>query len=82
MAEVTVYTRPGCPFCTILRTGLQDGGLPFHEVDIWQDPAAAETVRTLANGNETVPTVVIDDWSAVTPPAADVIEAAAVRGAR
>lgn len=81
MAEVTVYTRPGCSFCTMLRTGLQDQGLPFREVDIWQDPSAAETVRSLANGNETVPTVVIDDWSAVNPPAADVVEAATARGA-
>ena len=81
MAAVTVYTRPGCPFCTMLRSGLQDRGLAFDEVDIWQDPTATETVRSLANGNETVPTVVVGDWSAVNPPAEDVAEAAAARGA-
>lgn len=81
MAEVTVYTRPGCPFCTMLRSGLQKEGLPFHEVDIWQDPAAAEAVRSIASGNETVPTVAIGEWTAVNPAVSDVIAAAAEQGA-
>ncbi len=57
--QVTVYTRPGCPFCTLLRAGLRRHDLTFVEVDIWQDPDAAAVVRSLADGNETVPTVVI-----------------------
>lgn len=73
--EVTVYTRPGCPFCTSLRAGLRRQGLEFTEVDIWQDPDAAATVRSLADGNETVPTVVVGEWSAVNPAAGRVLEA-------
>lgn len=73
--EVTVYTRPGCPFCTSLRAGLRRQGLEFAEVDIWQDPDAATTVRSLADGNETVPTVVIGEWSAVNPSTGQVMEA-------
>jgi glutaredoxin-like protein len=73
-AEVTVYTRPGCPFCTSLRAGLRKQGLEFHEVDIWDDPSAAEVVRSVADGNETVPTVVIGDWFAVNPSAGRVVE--------
>lgn len=73
--EVTVYTRPGCPFCTSLRAGLRRQDLEFTEVDIWNDPSAAEVVRSIADGNETVPTVVIGDWSAVNPSAGKVMDA-------
>ncbi|RRO13721.1 NrdH-redoxin [Saccharopolyspora rhizosphaerae] len=75
--EVTVYSRPGCPFCMSLRAGLQSSGLAFTEVDIWQDPEAAGVVRSIADGNETVPTVVIGDWSAVNPSTRDVLSAVA-----
>lgn len=82
--RVTVYARPGCPFCVALRAGLRRHDVTFTEVDIWQDPSAAATVRSLADGNETVPTVVIGDptdgsglWSAVNPSAESVVEAAA-----
>ncbi|MCI2418977.1 NrdH-redoxin [Saccharopolyspora sp. K220] len=73
--EVVVYTRPGCPFCTSLRAGLRRQGLTFNEVNIWEDPAAAATVRSIADGNETVPTVVIGEWQAVNPSAKTVLSA-------
>jgi glutaredoxin-like protein len=61
--SVTVYSRPGCPYCFLLRRGLRRRGIAFTEVDIWQDPAAAAAVRAVADGNETVPTVhVADQW--------------------
>jgi hypothetical protein len=36
-------------------------------VDIWRDPSAAATVRGIADGNETVPTVVVGGQSRVNP---------------
>ena len=71
--EVVVYTRPGCPFCTLLRRGLRKRGLQFQEINIWQDSAAAAVVRSIANGNETVPTVVVGEWRAVKPSADEVL---------
>jgi mycoredoxin len=60
---VTVYTRPGCPYCFLLRRSLRRRGVAFTEVDIWQDPSAAAAVRAVADGNETVPTVhVAGQW--------------------
>jgi mycoredoxin len=56
-APVTVYSRPGCPYCFRLRHGLRRRGVPFTEVNIWRDPDAAAAVRAAADGNETVPTV-------------------------
>ncbi|TAM68859.1 glutaredoxin domain-containing protein [Mycobacterium sp.] len=73
--EVVVYWRPGCPFCWRLRTGLRRRGLPTREVNIWADPEAAATVRAIADGNETVPTVVVGDVAMVNPSPAQVLDA-------
>jgi glutaredoxin len=40
----------------------------YDEVNIWDDPEAAAFVRSVANGNETVPTVVIGGVAHVNPP--------------
>lgn len=74
--DVVVYTRPGCPFCFMLRRGLRKRKVEFTEVDIWKDPAAAATVRSVANGNETVPTVHVAGQWLVNPKADRVAELA------
>lgn len=56
-APVTVMWRPGCPFCAMLLRRLERTGLTFDRVDIWEHPEAAAWVRSVADGNETVPTV-------------------------
>ncbi len=71
----TVYWRPGCPYCSRLLGDLDRIGLPIHKVNIWEDASAAATVRSIANGNETVPTVVIGEHRMVNPRAADVLDA-------
>jgi len=74
---IIVYSRPGCPFCFSLRGGLRRAGLPFREVNIWDDPNAAAFVRSVASGNETVPTVSIGKVSLVNPSARRVLEVVA-----
>jgi len=49
-------------------------------INIWQDADAAAFVRSVAGGNETVPTVIIDGQAVVNPPPRRVV-AAARRGA-
>lgn len=71
---ITVYWRPGCPYCRRLRTDLHRIGLPAREINIWQDPAAAAVVRSIADGNETVPTVVIGRTGLVNPSATAVLD--------
>jgi mycoredoxin len=73
--EVVLYWRPGCPFCWRLRSGLRRRRLPTREVNIWADPDAAAVVRSIADGNETVPTVVVGDVAMVNPTAGQVIDA-------
>ena len=76
MKDVTVYLRPGCPFCHRLVSQLEKTDLKYEVRDIWDDPEAAAFVRSVADGNETVPTVTIGDISLVNPPANLVVEAA------
>lgn len=71
---VHFYWRPGCPFCTMLRRGLDKRGIATVDHDIWSDPAAAAVVRGHARGNETVPTVVIGEVGLVNPSAREVEE--------
>jgi glutaredoxin-like protein len=78
--EVTVYSRPGCPFCATLRWGLRRAGVAFREVDIWQDPEAAAFVRSVARGNETVPAVAVGTLTAVNPSARQVLRMLAEAG--
>ncbi|MBL7256858.1 glutaredoxin domain-containing protein [Paractinoplanes lichenicola] len=62
-----IYWRPGCPYCLRMRTVLARKAGRYHWVDIWSDPAAAASVRAVADGNETVPTVVTPERSYVNP---------------
>jgi len=73
MTGVDFYWRPGCGFCMMLDRSLSKAGVPMQKHNIWDDPADAATVREWANGNETVPTVVIDDVGLVNPSADQVI---------
>ena len=72
---ITFYWRPGCGFCMMLERKLTQLGLPLDKHNIWDEPDAAATVRSIANGNETVPTVVIGDARMVNPSVHDVITA-------
>lgn len=77
---VTVYRRPGCPYCSRLLGDLDRIGLPVRKVDIWRDSRAAARVRAIADGNETVPTVVVDDdHTMVNPRATQVVDAVRTR---
>lgn len=44
------------------------GNIPFTEIDIEVNPEAAHFVETANAGNQTVPTVVFSDGSAMTNP--------------
>lgn len=75
-SPITLYWRPGCPYCASLRHRLRRLGVVTTEVNIWKDPLAAAVVRRVAGGNETVPTVIIGDTSLVNPTASSVVELA------
>jgi len=67
---LTMYTTTWCAFCKRLKRQLAADGIDIAEVDIEQDPAAADFVMSVNGGFQTVPTVVFPDGSALTNPSA------------
>lgn len=39
---VTVYTTPTCPHCTAAKRFLKEHAVPFRELDVTRNPAAAK----------------------------------------
>lgn len=72
---VEVLWRPGCPFCRRLRKGLRRRAITTTEIDIWQDRGAAERVRAVTGGDETVPTVFVGATALVNPSVREVVDA-------
>jgi mycoredoxin len=66
--DVTMYSTVWCGYCQRLKAQMAREGITFTEIDIEADPAAAALVESLNGGNQTVPTVVFPDGSAVTNP--------------
>ena len=67
-AAFTMYSTPWCGYCHRLKAQLSREGIDFEEVDIEMTPGAAEIVERANNGNQTVPTLVFADGTALTNP--------------
>jgi len=69
MAEqLTVYSTQWCGYCHRLMRQLDREGVGYSVVDIERDPTAADYVMSVNGGNQTVPTVVFGDGTALTNP--------------
>lgn len=73
--KLIVYGTPVCPMVTPVRSALKRAEVLYDYVDIWQDDEARERVRTINNGNESVPTLVFPDGSTLTEPSNKQLEA-------
>ncbi|WP_372728659.1 glutaredoxin family protein [Nocardioides sp.] len=65
---VAIYWRPGCPYCSALTAAVRRHQDHAAWVNIHRDPEAAAYVRSVNQGDETVPTVVIDGVAHTNPP--------------
>lgn len=72
MPNVTIYWRPMCGYCEVLKGELQARGVPYASVDIWNDRSQAEVVRAATGGSEIVPTVAVAGRFLVNPTADEV----------
>ena len=72
-----IYWRPGCPYCAVLSAAVRRHRDQAAWVYIHRDPDAAAYVRSVNQGDETVPTVLIDGVAHTNPPPALVREALA-----
>jgi glutaredoxin-like protein NrdH len=64
---VTVYTKPACVQCNATYRALDKKGITYQTVDISQDPAALERLRSM--GYMQAPVVITDKdhWSGFRP---------------
>jgi len=72
---LTMYTTVWCGYCRRLKNQLAREGIEVTEVDIERDPAAADYVMSVNGGNQTVPTIVFPDGTALTNPSAAMVRA-------
>ncbi len=74
-AAFTMYSTPWCGYCHRLKSQLTRAGIVFDEVDIEAQPEAARIVESANSGNQTVPTLVFSDGSAMTNPSISQVKA-------
>ncbi|MGH8967081.1 MAG: mycoredoxin [Actinomycetes bacterium] len=67
-AQLTMYSTPWCGYCHRLRGQLDREGIAYDVVDIEEQPEAAAIVEKVNGGNQTVPTLVFADGTAMTNP--------------
>jgi mycoredoxin len=70
----TMFTTPWCGYCARLKGQLKRAGIEWDEVDIEAHPDAADVVASVNGGNQTVPTLLFSDGSALTNPSASQVE--------
>jgi len=63
-----MYSTIWCGYCRRLKDQMERAGIAYVEVDIENDPVAADLVMSVNGGNQTVPTVVFPDGSALANP--------------
>ncbi|MAU41322.1 MAG: glutaredoxin 3 [Kordiimonas sp.] len=60
MPDITIYTKPLCPFCSRAKNLLSAKGAPFTEIDITTAPDQRPVMIERAGGRSTVPQIFID----------------------
>ena len=70
-----MYSTDWCGYCQRLKAQMTREGIPFTEVNIEQDPAAADLVEDVNNGNQTVPTLQFPDGTFATNPSIGQVKA-------
>lgn len=57
MSDVTIYTKPGCPFCAAAKEDMAGKGIDYTECDVTTDVSFREAAIKLA-GAAKVPVIV------------------------
>jgi mycoredoxin len=65
---VTMFSTTWCGYCRVLKKAMDREGIDYVEINIENQPEAADFVMQINGGNQTVPTVLFADGSAATNP--------------
>jgi len=60
MADIEIYTKFFCPYCTRAKALLESKGVAFREIDVTMDAALRRAMVERAHGRSTVPQIFID----------------------
>jgi mycoredoxin len=63
-----MYSTTYCGDCRRSKALLQRLGIPYEEINIDHDPAAAAEVKRLNRGYRSVPTIIIDGATVLVEP--------------
>ncbi|ACV08378.1 mycoredoxin [Jonesia denitrificans] len=66
--SVVMYSTSWCGYCRRLTTQLNSANIPYTEINIEETPGTADYVESVNGGNQTVPTLVFADGTAMTNP--------------
>jgi glutaredoxin 3 len=58
MAEVKMFTKPGCPYCQAAKEHYDSAGIAYDEVDVVGNAAAQKELLDLSGGRRIVPVIV------------------------
>jgi glutaredoxin 3 len=61
MAQVTIYTKPFCPFCIRAVSLLEKKGVAFDEISAAFDPGKKAEMLERSGGRATYPQIFIGD---------------------
>ena len=59
MADVVIYTRPGCGFCSLAKNLLGSKGSNYKELKIWSKDEYHDEMKKRTGGANTVPQIFI-----------------------
>ncbi|MFM7501490.1 MAG: mycoredoxin [Actinomycetota bacterium] len=69
-----MYSTSWCGYCKRLKSQLAELGISFEEINIEEVAGTAQIVEKVNGGNQTVPTLVFSDGSAMTNPSAKQVQ--------
>jgi glutaredoxin 3 len=61
LADVVIYTKPGCPYCTAAKALLDKKGVDFTEIVASNDPEKKQEMIQKSGGRMTFPQVFIGE---------------------
>ncbi|QYF86655.1 glutaredoxin 3 [Brevundimonas sp. PAMC22021] len=60
MADIVIYTKPGCPYCSRAKALLERKGADYQEIVASNDPALKAEMVEKSGGKATFPQIFID----------------------
>jgi glutaredoxin 3 len=58
MADVKMYTKPGCPYCAAAKEHYTKSGIAYEETNVIDNPGAQAELLSLSGGKKIVPVIV------------------------